>query len=339
VGGPNFQTNPQVAEFNRQLFERLQSLPTVQSVGVTSVLPMDGRDRAGFHIRDRFVPEGQVPAIDRYFVSPGYLTAMRIPILKGRSFTAQDTATSEPVALVSETTVAKTWPNEDPIGKYIQMGGRSDKEPWARIVGVVGDVRQLSLDQARAMQAYLPEAQNPLSGYFLVARGTGSDLGQSIAKSIRAFDRNQPVYDIASMDDRIGKTLAERRFAILLLSSFGALALTLALIGVYGLISYQAGLRRRELSIRAALGATAADLQSLVIGEGARLVGLGLAAGALVSIFTSQLLRSMLFEVKPIDWQVSLSAALLLAASGLLAAFLPARRASNANPAATLRGD
>jgi len=200
-------------------------------------------------------------------------------------------------------------------------------------------VRQLSLDEPRAMQAYLSEAQTPLSDYMLVVRGSGAELGATVAKTIRAFDRNQPVFDIAPMEDRIGKTLAERRFAIWLLGLFGALALTLAVVGVYGLISYQAGLRRRELSIRAALGATSQQLQRLVLSEGARLVAIGLAAGAGASLFTSQLLRSMLFEVKPIDWQVALAAGTLLAASGLLAALMPARRASKVDPAETLRGE
>jgi predicted permease len=290
------------------------------------------------HIRDRVIPDAQAPAPDRYIVSADYLRAMRIPVLRGRPFSAQDHLGTEPVAMISETTARQVWPNEEPIGKFIQLGGRSEKEPWFRIVGIVGDVRQVSLDQDKQMQAYLPDAQLPLSGFTLVVRGAGN-LAKSVRDTIRAFDRNQPVYDIATMEERIAVTVAQRRLTLILLAFFAGLALTLAVVGVYGLMAYLVGMRRREFGIRVALGATRGQTAGLVVAEAARLIGAGLGLGLLISALVSQWLRGMLFAVSPIDFWVSASVVVILGAAGILATWLPAKAAAAIDPSTLLRAD
>jgi putative ABC transport system permease protein len=275
-------------------------------------------DRASLHIRDRYVPEGQVPSPYRYIASTDYLRAMRIPVIQGRAFTDQDRLGAEPVAMISETTARQVWPHEDPLGKFIQLGGRNEQGPWFRIVGIVGDVCQVSLDQERQMQAYFPDAQIPLSGFTLVVRGAGN-LAKPVRDAIRAFDRNQPVYDIATMEERIAVTVAQRRLTLILLAFFAGLALVLAVVGVYGLMAYLVGMRRREFGIRVALGATRGETAGLVVAEAARLIGAGLGAGLLISFGVSQWLRGMLFAVSPVDLWVSAAVMLILGVAGILA--------------------
>jgi predicted permease len=339
VSGPNLRTNEQLAVFNRELLAKIRGLPGVEAAGLVGVLPLGGGfDRAGLHIRDRFVPEGEVPSPDRYIVSADYLRAMGIPVLRGRSFTDQDRLGTEPVAMISETTARQIWPNEEPIGKSIQLGGRSEQGQWFRIVGIVGDVRQVSLDQKTQMQAYQADAQMPQSGFTLVVRGTGN-LAKSVRDAIRAFDRNQPVYDIATMEERIAVTVAQRRLTLTLLALFAGLALVLAVVGVYGLMAYLVGMRRREFGIRAALGASRRQTAGLVVAEAARLIGAGLSLGLLISVLVSQWLRGMLFAVSPIDLWVSASVVAILGTAGILATWLPARAAAEIDPSTLLRAD
>jgi predicted permease len=339
VNGPNLKTNEQLAVFNRELLQKVRTLPGVEAAGLVGVLPLGGGfDRASLHIRDRFVPEGQAPSPDRYIVSADYLRAMRIPVLRGRAFTDQDRLGMEPVAMISETAARQIWPNEEPIGKFIQLGGRSDQAPWFRIVGIVGDVRQISLDQERQMQAYLSDAQVPLSGFTLVVRGAGN-LAKSVHDAIRAFDRNQPVYDIATMEERIAVTVAQRRLTLTLLALFAGLALLLAVVGVYGLMAYLVGMRRREFGIRVALGATQGQTAGLVVAEAARLIGAGLGLGLVISLLVSQWLRGMLFAVSPIDLWVSASVVAILGTAGILATWLPAKAAAAIDPSTLLRAD
>jgi ABC-type antimicrobial peptide transport system permease subunit len=240
--------------------------------------------------------------------------------------------------LISETTARQVWPNEDPIGKSIQLGGRDEQGPWYRIAGIVGDVRQVSLNQERQMQAYLADAQVPLSGFTLVVRGAGN-LAKPVRDAVRTFDRNQPVYDIATMEERIAVTVAQRRLTLILLAVFAGLALILAVVGVYGLMAYLVGMRRREFGIRVALGATRGQTAGLVVAEAARLIGSGLALGWLISFLVSQSLRGMLFAVSPIDLWVSASVVAILGAAGILATWLPARTAAAIDPSALLRAD
>src|SRR5262249_44444627 len=155
---------------------------------------------------------------------------------------------------------------DDPLGFHIQLGGRSENDPWYRIVGIVGDVRHMSLTQDRQMAAYLCDAQNPNAGATVIVRGSGS-LEKPVRDAIRGFDRNQPVYDIASMEERIGVTVATRRLVIVLLACFAGLALLLSVVGVYGLMAYLVGLRTREFGIRVALGASAGQTAGLVLAE------------------------------------------------------------------------
>ncbi len=188
------------------------------------------------------------------------------------------------------------------------------------------------------MQAYLPDAQVPLSGFTLVVRGAGN-LAKSVRDTIRAFDRNQPVYDIATMEERIAVTVAERRLTLILLALFAGVALVLAVVGVYSLMAYLVGMRRREFGIRVALGASRGQTAGLVVAEAARLIGAGLGLGLVVSFLVAQWLRGMLFAVSPIDIWVSASVVVILGVAGILATWLPAKAAAAIDLSTLLRAD
>jgi putative ABC transport system permease protein len=264
---------------------------------------------------------------------------MRIPLKRGRLFTHQDGPTAPPVALISETCARQEFPNENPIGKQIQLGGRDEKKPWIAIVGIVGDVRQYGPETAPNIAAYIVQAQDLSFGYSLVARTTGDPLGveRSVRSAFLAVDPTQPVFRVQPMESYLASSLAQRRFTLALLALFSGLALALGAVGIYGVISYAVTVRTRELGIRMALGAGKRDVFAMVLRQGATLAGLGLAAGFLASLALTRLLGTMLFEVPATDLVTSAAVAALLASVALAASYLPARRAARVDPMVALR--
>ncbi len=341
LGGSRYKEDPAVVQFHRQAMERIRALPDVEAAGLVSTLPMSANfDRAGFYIQDRPVTsDADAPSVDRYQVTPDYLHAMKIPLLRGRAFTDQDGPQAPAVALVSESLARKQWPNEDPVGKHIQLGEHNEKLPWSTIVGIVGDVHQYGLDTALTEQAYQPAAQQPFSFLTVVVRSATEPaaLEREIRTAIGAIDKNAPVYGVASMDELFAVSLAERRFTMTLLGVFGLLAIVLAAVGIYGVISYSVSLRAREVGIRMALGAARADVLRLVLRQGLVLVGAGLGAGVAASFALTRYMESLLFQVKPADVLTTSVVVVLLSAVALLASYVPARRATKVDPMVALR--
>jgi putative ABC transport system permease protein len=322
------------------VMQRLRATPGIESVAMASTLPLAGSDRYGFHVQDRpLVNESEAPSPDTYSVSPDYFRVMRIPLKRGRLFNDSDRRGAPGVALISESCARAVFPNEDPIGKHIQLGDRRDDKEWLTIVGIVGEVRQYGFDRPSSMETYVAQAQNLSFAFNLVARTTGDPrrLEQSVRQVFLAVDNTQPIFQVQPLEYYVAESLAARSFTLMLLGLFGGLALVLAAVGIYGVISYAVSLRTRELGIRMALGAARKDVLTMVLRQGLKFVGVGLVAGLATSIVMTRFLSSLLFQVHPLDFVTTLSVTLMLAAVALLANYLPARRASMVDPMVALR--
>lgn len=340
VYGARYQKAENELGYYDQAMQRLRATPGVESVAMSSNLPLVDFDRSAFHIRDRRprIPS-EVPSADVYSVSPDFFRVMRIPVLRGRQFNNQDGRSAPKVAVISETCGRQMFPNEDPVGKQIQLGGRDDNGPWTTIVGVVGDVRQYGLDHPARMGAYIVQSQNLSYNFYMLARTSMDARGMAAAAraSFLAADPTLPVFRVQTMETYIASSLAQRSFTLLLIGLFGGLALALAAVGIYGLISYAVTLRTREVGIRMAFGAERNDVLAMVLRQSLALIGMGLAVGFVASLALTRLLTSLLFEVRPTDLGMSALVALLLAAVALLASYLPARRAAGVDPMIALR--
>jgi putative ABC transport system permease protein len=271
-------------------------------------------------------------------VTPGYFQAMGIPLLKGRMFGDSDTDTSQPVAVINETMARHYWPNADPIGQSIQLG---DERPFMTIVGIVGDVRADGLDVAGGDQVYMSSQQEPVGNMTVVLRATGDPLALAgaLRAQVAALDRNLPVGQITTMDDLVSQSAAPRRLNALLVGSFAALALLLAAIGVYGVMSYTIAQRTHEIGVRISLGASPRDILRHVLGDGLRLVSVGLAAGLLGAALLSHWLASLLFEVRPLDGVTFGAVPLVLLGVAIAACYVPARKAMNVDAVVALRSE
>jgi putative ABC transport system permease protein len=326
--------------FYEQAMQRLRATPGFDSAAMVSTLPLANHDRRGLHIQDRpLANESDGPAPDAYAVSPEYFRVMRIPLKRGRLITSSDRMGAPGVALVSESCARAVFPNEDPIGRHIQLGGRDNNKPWLTIVGIVGDVRQYGFDQPSRMEAYIAEAQDVSYGFNIVARTTVDprQMEASLRQAFASVDGTQPLYSVQPLEVYVALSQSTRRFTLLLLALFGGVALLLAAIGVYGVISYAVSLRTRELGIRMALGAAPKDVLQMVLGQGLRLAGAGLAIGLVASLLLTRFLSSLLFEVRAGDWITAVAVTLTLASVALLANYLPARHAAGVDPAIALR--
>jgi len=326
--------------YDEQAFARLRATPGIESVAMTSSLPLRDSDRYGFHVRDhRLAHPSEAPSADHYSVSSDYFRVMRIPLKRGRVFNAQDIATAPKVAVISETCAREQFPNQDPIGKQIQLGGRDDSKPWITIVGIVGDVRQYGLDTTPNIAAYIPQAQNMAFVFTLVAR-TSTDprgLERAARAAFLAVDPTQPVFQVQPMESYLASSLAQRRFTLALLALFGGMAVALAAVGIYGVVSCAVTSRTRELGIRMALGAERRDVLAMVLRQAAALAATGLAAGLVASVALTRFLSTLLFEVRTTDLATMAAIAGLLAAVALSASYLPAQRAASVDPTVALR--
>ena len=339
VYGVRYQKPEAELGYYEQAFARLRATPGIESVAMTSAIPLTDLDTAGFHIRDRRpAHESEVPSADRYSVSPDYFRVMRIPLKRGRVFATADVATAPKVAVISEACAHALFPDRDPLGKQIQLGGRDDHKPWLTIVGVVGDIRHYGLDTPSNIAAYIPQAQDLTFGYSLMAR-TNTDprrMEKAVRAAFLAVDPTQPVFQVRPMESYMASSLAQRRFTMALLALFGGLALALAAVGIYGVVSYTVLSRTREMGIRMALGAERRDLLAMVLRQAAALAVAGLAAGLAASLALTRFLTSLLFEVRTTDVTTLGLIAALLAIVALTASYLPARRAASVDPTVAL---
>jgi putative ABC transport system permease protein len=285
-------------------------------------------------------PPGQEIIITTRVVSPEYLSTMEIPLLRGRFLTAQDTSSTPNVVVVSETMANRYWPGEDAIGKRVCPGNPQDPKDWMQVVGIAKDVQQYELNTPQKPQMYVSYQQ---VGFFeprdLVVRTTvdPKSLADSIRRTVWSIDKDQPVSNIRTMNEIVAESVARQRFSVLLFGIFAAVALVLAAIGIYGVMSYSVTQRRGEIGIRMALGAQKYDVLKVTVGRGLVLVLVGVAFGIAGALAFTRMLNSLLFGVGATDKLTFATLSAILIAVAALASYIPARRATKVDPLVALR--
>ena len=336
-----YSKEPQQVAFFQQLIERVGTLPGVQAAGAGQAIPLSGYDMVlAFEIDGRPpLPPDATQSTNYYSVSADYFKAMGIPLRRGRWFTTGDTKDSPRVAVINETMAKKMFPDEDPMGKRITFDDRKKKPEWFEIVGIVGDVKQYGLDQVTTMQTYEPYTQQTFSYMTLVVRTTGdpANLSAAIRSEILKLDKDQPAGNVKTLSEFFSTSIAQQRFAMVLLGVFAAVALVLAAVGIYGVLSYAVTQRTHEIGIRMALGAGRRDVLRLVVGQGMLLTMIGVAGGVVAAFALTRLMASLLFGVTATDTVTFFTVASVLVAVALLACYIPARRATKVDPLVALR--
>ena len=335
----------QQAAFLQQVIERTKALPGVEAIGATNQLPLGNRElRNTFRIENRPPPApGQRLAARNEIVSDNYFRAMNIPVLRGRAFTDADAKDAPQVIIINDTLARRYFPNEDALGKRILIEDENnDPLPPREIVGVVGSVRHNGLDEKEYPEYYEPFLQTPDPQVVLVVRSIGADpasLAPSVRGVVKEIDKDQVVWEMRTMRERVAQSVAPRRFTMVLLGGFAFVALTLASVGIFGVMNYTVTQRTNEIGIRLALGAQERDVLRLVVGQGMMIVLVGVVVGLLGAFAVTRLMASLLYEVSATDPLVFAGVAVLLAGVALAACLIPARRAMKVDPMIALRYD
>jgi putative ABC transport system permease protein len=335
-----YKEQPQRGEFFRQLLERVRSLPGVDAAGATGTLPLSGRNWGrGLTVEGYPVlSTGQAPMIQHTVVTPDYFRTLGIPILMGRDFTERDSKDAEKVTIVDERLAREYWPNESPIGKRVRFGPPEHNEPWHTVIGVVGAVRHQQLDAESTKSVYLPHLQIPVSGMSLVVQAKNpASLVGALRGQIREMDPDLPVVDLMTMEEVVSQSVWQNRLYAILFTVFAAIAMLLAAVGIYGVMSYSVTQRTQEIGIRMALGAQLRDVLQLVVKSGLALSLIGVAIGIAGALALTRLLRTLLFGVTPTDTGTFIAVSLILLLVALLACYIPARRATKVDPLVALR--
>jgi predicted permease len=329
-GGTPQQRSPVLQDMLR----RIQAIPGIASAGVTDNLPLEGNRSWGLRAKGKEYRPGELPGCFVYVITPGYLETMGMRLRKGRLFEWGDDANGQGVVIVNETAARSLWPGEDPIGQIALINGVD-----TRVIGVVSDVRESSLETKGAWQMYLSVTQaNPVGGLLTVRSTLPSPvLASSIMATLRSLNPAQPATQLRPIQASVDHAVSPRRFFMLLVAAFAAFSLMLAALGVYGVISYSVAQRTQEIGIRMALGATAGNVQLGILWQTMRLVVAGVAIGAIAAAALSRLIASMLFETAPTDMAAFVGTVGLLAFAALAAALLPAYRAAHVDPMRALR--
>jgi putative ABC transport system permease protein len=330
------------AEFIKEVLRRSSALPGVKfaAIGGGNSVPLMDQNQPGvFTIEDQPSVDGNLPRSKFAAVSPDYFRVLGTPLVRGRFIEASDDTEAPKVVLIDETLQRRFFPNTDPIGRHLKPGPRESRAPWLTIAGVVGNIKTDGFDQPDQPHIYLPILQNP--GYsmavYLRTEGNPAGLTQALRQQVQAVDPNLPLFGERTMDDLISASLAQRRFAMRVVTLFGLLALFLAGIGIYGVMAYSVTQRTREIGIRLALGASRTSILSWLLRQGMRLTLIGVAVGLVGALVLTRLLRGLLFGVAPTDVVTYGGLTLLLAAVALLACYIPARRATKVDPLTALR--
>jgi putative ABC transport system permease protein len=336
--GHRFDQQDASRRFFEQALEAVRRMPGVTEAGLTSQLPLSGdRDEYGAHFEASPTQPAATYGVFRYAVSPRYLETMRVALRRGRVLEERDAAGAPLVALISESLAKSRFPGGDPIGQRLTIGPAG---PYT-IVGVVGDVKQMSLALSESDAVYIPASQwlfaDKVMSLVVHARGDPAALAAAIRQAVWSVDKDQPVVRVATMEELLAASAAERRFALILFEAFGLAALVLAAAGIYGVLSGSVAERTREIGVRSALGASRESILALVLRQGLSLTGLGVAIGLAGAAAASQAIRAMLFGVSRLDPVTYLGVIALLAGVSLIACLVPAWRAVRVDPASTLR--
>ena len=331
----------QRSQFFGQLIESVRALPGVEAAAATTNLPLSG-GRWGRSLTVEGYPilsVGQAPMIQHTVVMPGYFTTLDIPLLSGRDFSETDGPKAPKVTIIDERLAREYWPNASALGKRIRFGPPEDNEPWHTVVGVAGAVRHARLDVDTDKIVYLPHPQIPVNGLALVVRATANpeSLAGAVRSKVREMDADLPVTKVMTMEDVVAQSIWQPRLYSILFGVFASVALLLATVGIYGVMSYTVSTRTREFGLRMALGAQSGDLIRLILGQGMRLAFLGVAVGLLGAFALTRLLKNLLFEVTVTDPLTFALITGLLTLVALVACWLPARRATKVDPLVALR--
>jgi len=327
--------------FWRDALAKIRALPGVVATGATSALPVNE-----FGSTTIFIVEGQtsngpsdIQVSNFRRVTPDYFKAMGIPLVQGRLFEPADDETRSAVILVSQEMAKRYWPNQNPIGRRLQRVRKAADNPWLTVVGVVGDVKDTGLGLAPEATFYIPYPQNSSPNMYLTVRTTAAplSLAAGVRRAIQEVDRDQPVAEVTTMEDWISNSLSERRFSTFMLSAFAALGLVLAVVGIYGVLSYSVSQRRQEMGVRLALGADGRNLILLVLRHGLTLTGIGLGIGVVTALMLTHLISGLLYGVQATDPAVFAEIAVALLIVGLAASYGPARHASRVDPIVSLK--
>jgi len=344
VSLPQFQysTPQQWTAFSNELLARLHAQPGLRDSALAAPLPMDhqGEANLGFGIvGDPPLPPGKSTTADYATVSPDYFRVMRIPLLRGRLFSEQDSSSNPNVAIISEMLARRYFPNQDPLGRQMGFGFPPNSDVSRKIVGIVGDVRDVALSRKPGPMMYVPFAQAPLYGGEVVVRSSlsASSVAAGIRQAVHSIDKDLPLTNVESFPDALGASVAQERFRTLVLSSFSGIALILAAVGIFGVISYSASQRTHEIGIRMALGAQQRNVLRLILGHGAKLAFFGLSAGAVAALLLTRSMASLLYGVSATDPITFGTVAIVLLGVALIACYIPARRAMRVDPMVALR--
>jgi len=327
-------------QFVNNLNGRLEALAGVETVGIGNDLPIAGTSsHTRLQVKDQAIgaPE-DFGSIGLHVINPHYFDSLGTRLLKGRAFTERDVTGAPSVFIVNETLARRFWPNEDPLGKQIRY---NSKDPWGEVVGVVEDIKYDGLHLASAPHLFEPYEQNPWSRLSITIRSQLDEatLLPAVQREVKALDPNMPISSVRTMDEVMAQSLATRRFVLLLFSLFAGLALLLACVGIYGVLTASVAQRTRELGIRRALGATTRDVWRLVIGQGMRLVLLGLVVGFISALALNRFIEKLLFGVRSKDPLTYAVIGGVFIGVALLACWLPARRATKVDPLIVLRSE
>ncbi len=330
-----------IAQFADQALERIRAVPGVRSAALVGSVPLSGNWGTTNYLPDGRTPpaDGALPTTQINAVTDGYFGTMRIALLEGRDFSPADRMGAEPVAIVNRELAQRAWPGESAIGKRMKIVGPPDVV--ATVVGVVGTIKQFTMTEPAEAQLYVAKAQNPGIFSSVAARTVGDPdaLGDEVRAAIWSVDRDQPVWKIRSMHSLVERDMAPHRFTAILTGAFSLLALLLALIGVYGVMSYAVAQRTREIGIRIALGAARGEVVRMVLWRGLRIVGIATALGLCAAYGAARLIERQLFNVSPTDVVTFVGAPAVLAVVAALACWVPARRAARVDPAVALQSE
>jgi len=355
-----YATQETRASFYNRLLENIRALPGVESAAAASGLPLGNNGwQTGFIVEGQPIPpRDQTPLMEACLVTPDYFKAMNIPVLRGRVFTDRDDRShlagrdlsklnenQREVAgvnsiVIDEEFARRYWPNEDPIGKRIKLGGGAPDAPSAEVLGVVGRVKMESLNQnSDRVQGYFAFAQQPAGGMTVIIKGASdpNQLISSVRGAVKQIDPDQPIYNPRTMDEIRAESVASERLNLTLLSLFAGIALVLAIVGIYGVMSYSVTQRTHEIGIRMAIGARPRDVFKMILGHGMKLALIGVGLGLVGAFILTRFMASMLFGVEPTDATTYGALSVLLIGIALLACYLPGRRATKVEPTISLR--